>query len=380
MNNILATRWIFFLQPLVLGAWFPRIPQMQALLDLGAGQLAIALMGMPLGLLAALSIGGKLSEWLGTRRLLTAAFVAQTLCLPLPSFATSGVLLFGFLAVAGLALALAELGLNVTASEVEARAGRHIMNVSHGCWSIGVLCGSAIGSLCAAWHIAPNHSLIAVGFVSAIPAIWIARQITNFAVVPSSSDEPTKRGISKGLIFISLFAFGVAMSEGAMADWSAVYFTEIFAATPGVAGASYTIFALCVAIGRFQGDHLKARFDVAVLGQSFALLALAGLLVLICSNSATTAFIGISLFGLGLSIGFPVAVSAASVLPGRSSAGNVAVLTQMTLCGFLIGPPMIGFVAEHSSMRGGLAALVPVLGMALYFARHLSSSARTVSP
>lgn len=376
MNDILAIRWIFFLQPLILGAWFPRIPQMQSLLDLSAGQLAVALMGMPIGLLTALSIGGKLSEWLGTRRLLIVALLAQAVCLPLPTFASTGVMFFVFLTIAGLALALAELGLNVTASEVEARAGRHIMNVSHGFWSIGVLCGSAIGSLCAAWHIAPTQSLIAVALVCTIPAIWIGRQITDFTVAPSPSEGPEKRGVSKALLFVSLFGFGIAMSEGAMADWSAVYFTDIFGASPGVAGASYTVFALCVAIGRFQGDHLKARFDVVHLGQGFAMLSIAGLLVLITSSSVTAAFIGIALLGLGLSIGFPVAVSAASILPGRSSAGNVAILTQMVLCGFLVGPPMIGFVAEQTTMRAGLAALLPVLVLALYFARHLSDPAQ----
>lgn len=86
-----------------------------------------------------------------------------------------------------------------------------------------------------------------------------------------------------------------------------------------------------------------------------------------------------ALLGYGVSIGFPLAVSAASGVPGRSSAGNVAILTQMTLCGFLVGPPLIGFVAEHSSMRGGLAALLPALAVALLAARQLRPR-RVVQP
>jgi fucose permease len=79
------------------------------------------------------------------------------------------------------------------------------------------------------------------------------------------------------------------------------------------------------------------------------------------------------MLGVGVSLGFPLAVSTASALPGRSSASNVAVLTQITLCGFLIGPPMIGLIAQVSNMRVGLAALVPALVMALIFARALKS-------
>jgi hypothetical protein len=85
------------------------------------------------------------------------------------------------------------------------------------------------------------------------------------------------------LIYIASFGFGVAMTEGAMADWSAVFMTNIFDASPGVAGASYTVFALCVALGRFQGDALKARYAVDNLAQCLVAIALTGLFVTLTS-------------------------------------------------------------------------------------------------
>ena len=82
MNDVAAIRWVFFLQPFILGAWFPRIPQVQAALELSAGPLAFALIGMPIGLLTALGLGARLAELLGTRRLLLVGMLAQGLMLP----------------------------------------------------------------------------------------------------------------------------------------------------------------------------------------------------------------------------------------------------------------------------------------------------------
>jgi fucose permease len=165
------------------------------------------------------------------------------------------------------------------------------------------------------------------------------------------------------------------MTEGAMADWAAIYLTQDFAASPGVAGASYTVFALFVALGRFQGDALKARFAVDLLARAFAACAILGLGIALLSPNLMGAFIGLSLLGFGVSLGFPLAVSAASVLPGRSAAANVAVLTQMSLCGFLIGPPMIGLLAEVTSVRIGLIALIPWLLLSFVLAGALRPAA-----
>ena len=373
MNSITATKWVFFLQPLILGAWFPRIPQVQEALDLSAGQLAFALIGMPIGLLSALSFGAKVAEALGTRRLLTVAMLTQCILLPLPAFAVSGPTLFIALTISGLALAMAQLGLNVTASLVEAHADRPIMNGCHGFWSVGVLLGSALGAYSAAINVAPSTSLVIVAAFTSAPLILIARQVTDYSVPAQEHNEAASKRISPTLVFIALFAFGIAMTEGAMADWSAVYLTDTFMASAGLAGAGYTVFALFVAAGRFMGDPLKSRFPVQHLAQAFVITALVGLALIVFGPSVSFAFLGIAMLGLGVSLGFPLAVSAVSVLPGRSSASNVAILTQVTLSGFLVGPPMIGIIADHSSMRGGLAALAPALIAAAFFARQLKA-------
>lgn len=373
MTNIAGIRWVFLLQPIVLGAWFPRIPQIQDSIGLSEGALAFALMGMPLGLLAALSFGGKLAETLGTRKLLTFGLSAYLVTMPLPAFAWSGVALFAALGIVGVCMAVAQLGLNVTASEIEARSPRPIMNGCHGYWSIGVLVGSALGAGMAELRIAPGLTLAVLSSLILVPILLAARLITDYAL-PAVKEKQEKRiPVSKTLICIALFAFGTAMTEGAMADWLAVFMTKVFAASPGIAGVSYTVFALSVALGRFLGDMLKTRFPVEKLARALVGLALLGLLITVLSPTIWLSFVGVTVLGFGVSLGFPLAVSAASMQPGRSSAGNVAILTQMTLCGFLVGPPMIGLIAQVSNMRVGLAALIPALLMAFVFAQALKS-------
>lgn len=373
MNDINGTRAVFFLQPLVLGAWFPRIPQVQEHIGLSEGELAFALIGMPLGLLAALSFGSKIAEALGTRKLLILGLGAYVLTMPMPAFANTWLQLFGGLALAGMAMAIAQLSLNVTASEVEARSDRSIMNGCHGFWSVGVLLGSAIGAAMAELRVNPGFSLTIVSLLSLPPILFSARSISDYPLPAATKPKEKGPRLSKPLIGIALFGFGISTTEGAMADWLAVFMTNIFDASPGVAGVSYTVFALSVAFGRFQGDALKARFPVEKLARSLVGLAMAGLLVALYSPAIWLSFVGVALLGLGVALGFPLAVSAASVLEGRSSASNVAILTQMTLCGFLIGPPMIGLVAEASDIRLGLSVLLPVLSIAFLFAVSLKS-------
>ncbi len=372
MTDVAGIRWAFFLQPLILGAWFPRIPEVQAALGLSAGQLAFALVGMPIGLLTALAFGGRLAEALGTRRLFTVGLTVQAFLLPLPAFAFSGPVLFGALVIAGLSLAVAELSLNVGASEVEAATGRHIMNGCHGFWSVGVLSGSALGVGAAALGVAPGVTLVAVAAVMTLPLLLVARGIRDFAVhVPEAEAVGAVGSLSRPLAMVALFAFGIAMAEGAMADWAAVYLTEVFAAPAPVAGAGYTVFALFVAAGRFLGDPLKARMPVERLAQGFALVALAGLGLVVFAPGLGVGYGGIGLMGFGVALGFPLSVSAVSLLPGRSSAANVAILSQMSLGGFLIGPPVIGTIADASSMRGGLAMLALPLLLAFVLAPNL---------
>jgi MFS family permease len=167
------------------------------------------------------------------------------------------------------------------------------------------------------------------------------------------------------LLGICFFTLGITMTEGAIADWSAVYLRDVFGSDAALAGLGYSLFALTLALGRFVGDRLKARFGAVSLARVCGVLALAGILVVVTSPAHYVTLIGFALVGLGASVGFPLAVTAAASLTDRPAASSVAVLSFVALIGFLVGPPLIGFVAEVGGLRVGLAMLLPGLVLSL---------------
>ena len=158
-----------------------------------------------------------------------------------------------------------------------------------------------------------------------------------------------------------------------MADWSAIFLRDALGAEAGTAGLGYAVFAMMVAAGRFGGDTLKRRFGAVNTARICGSFALLGALILFFAAHTPVALLGFAVIGFGVSVGFPLAVTAAASLTDRPAASNVATLSFVALLGFLIGPPVIGFLAEVFDMRLGLLALVPVLLVSLVLTGQLAT-------
>lgn len=369
---------VFFLQPIAFGSWLVRIPDMQAYLELGLALLAVALLGMPLGILMTLPFAGRLVEWLGARRILIWGFPLYLCAVLLPALSNSLWMLFGTLAVLGVAIATLELALNVKADQVEKASGAMIMSTCHGFWGLGIMAGSLAGSGLAALSLSPAHAVAIVSVVLVPICIMASSMLPTYAPdarqdVPSESKRYALPGAA--LLGICFFTFGITMTEGAIADWSAVYLREVFGSDAASAGLGYSLFALTLALGRFAGDRLKVRFGAVSLARACGTLSLAGILLVVMSPTSLVTFVGFALVGLGASVGFPLAVTAAASLPDRPAASSVAVLSFVALIGFLVGPPVIGFVAEVGGLRLGLAMLLPGLAISLMLTGKLTPQA-----
>ena len=174
------------------------------------------------------------------------------------------------------------------------------------------------------------------------------------------------------MLGISFFAFGIALTEGAIADWSAVYLRDVFEAKGASIGLGYAAFAAMVASGRFAGDHFKQRFGARRTAEICSAISLLGIAVVCAAPNLILAYLGFALVGIGVSVGFPLGVSAAAQLSDRPPASSVATLTFIALLGFLVGPVLIGFVAQALGMRMGLLMLGLPLLLSLILARLLS--------
>jgi MFS family permease len=369
---------VFFLQPIAFGSWLPRIPEIQSGLGMGPAALALALLGMPLGTLLTLPFAGPVVGRIGARITIIVGFVYYAIAASLPAFSPDPITLFIALMLAGSAISFLELGLNVGADAVEKSGGVLIMTKSHGFWSVGIMVGSLIGSGMAGLGIAPQWAILAVAALTMPMGIAAGMALPDMAN-ETASTEGNQRSAwslpSPALIGVCLFVFGITMTEGAMADWSAIFLRDALLAEGGIVGLGYSVFALMVAAGRFGGDSLKARLGAVGTARLCGTLAVAGAAALYLAPNVAIALIGFGTIGFGVSVGFPLAVTAAAGIGDRAASANVAVLSFVALTGFLIGPPMIGFVAEHSDMRIGIACVIPFLLVSLLLAGRLNPPA-----
>jgi MFS family permease len=167
----------------------------------------------------------------------------------------------------------------------------------------------------------------------------------------------------RALVLLGLIAFGVLFCEGAIGDWSAVYLRESLLSTPAVAATGYAVFSLLMAAGRLTGDALALRFGPARVVRGGGALVALGIAVAVASDLLALAIVGFGLVGAGLACSFPLILSAAARTPGVAANTAIAAMATMGYTGFLVGPPLIGSVAEAVTLRGalGLLAVVGVL-------------------
>lgn len=370
-KTILLTMAVFALEPLPFGAWLALIPFVKEQLALNKAQLAFALLGLPVGVIPSLQVAGWLMTRVGPRRVLAVAFPAQVLVLFLPLLASDLISLFLALVCFGSVIAMLQVGLNVYAGRLEKQHDVIVMSRCHGFWALGVMAGSLLIALMPETPVL--LAVLYIGVPSAVLGVWAALSLQRLEGQEGTS-APARRpllSLPPRLALIALCTLAASMTEGAMSDWAAIYLAERLPDGATHAGIAVSIFAGFLAGGRFLGDAAKGWFGVVALARSALCIATAGLLLLIIPLPLWTSYAGFGLVGLGVSVGFPLGVSAAAGLDNTYEGPNIAILSTVTMMGFLVGPPLIGTLAEAFNLRVGLAALLPGLIGGFFLAKSL---------
>lgn len=374
---------IFMLHSIVMTNWFPRIPDMQAKLQVGTGDLSLGLLGASLGTIVALPLAGQIVELLSPRRTILVVFVFYCAAYALIGWAWSVPSLFAFLFLAGLFMPVVDVAMNVEADRIEARTGKPIMNTCHGFWSVGSIIGGLSGAAFASFEIDIRWHLAIVAVVVLPIAITVALRLPHIPAEPRPSEGRRFRIALPTLSLwpLCIFAFGMLIVEAAALDWSSVFMRSVMGATPLGAGIGFAAFTVAMATGRFLGDWAAGRFGPVAVARGCALIAFGGLLVLVTAPVFLLAVVGLAAIGLGVSVAVPLAVSAAASRGDRPAAVNVAALSLISFSGFLVEPPLVGFVAEWSgSLRIGFAMLIPAAIASIFLAGHVRRTAKVSVP
>ncbi|WP_433475130.1 MFS transporter [Spirillospora sp. CA-142024] len=375
---------VFFVNGFVLATWFARIPGAAQRSGLHHGQLGVALLGMSAGALVAFQASG----WLSSRR--GSAFATSVFgfgfcaALLLPAIATSLWALFGALVLLGAGNGGMDVAMNAQGLQVERRRGRPVLSSLHGFFSLGGLAGAATGVFAAGHGVSLTDHFFAVAAVAvAVLAAMRPSMVRDLPEPPGDSGARRERAVRlppRPLWGIGAIAFCGAVAEGAMADWTAIYLRDALRSTTAVAPLGYAAFSATMLIGRFSGDALRGRFTPRRIITTGSVIAAAGLAGGLSVPRPAAAVAGFAIVGLGVSIIAPVAFEAAARGPLLPPARALSAVATMAYTGFLVGPPLLGFVASATSLRSALSLVAVLCAVAAVMATRAGDLRATKAP
>jgi MFS family permease len=365
----------FLLYSFCMGSLFPRVPDLQRAMGVEEGALGLSLIGAAIGTLISLTFAGPLLERIGYRRAILTLIPLLSVTYATAVLAPVPVALFIMLIPVGLVIGCIEIIVNLEADRVEHQLGRRIMNRAHGFWSIGFFSSGLLGALIAQLGVDFRLHLWLM-----VPVILIGTAIVLGRFEPAAHRTGTHTGAAPRFARPSLaiaVLVGVTLSamvlEGAGADWSAIYMRDVFHVTPFLAGFAVALGALTQSISRFFADGFVERYSPVIVARALLSILGLGALLVFFAPHAIVALLGFGLMGVGTSAIFPLAMSAAAQRTDRPSAVNVAALAQISFVAFLLGPPLLGFVAEHWGIRWSFGIALPLVALSIFAASALGA-------
>lgn len=358
----------------MLGSIYPRLGDIQLGMNIGEGALGAALLGGALGAQISLMFGTPLVEKLGVKTVIIGSIMTIGVAETAAAFATTPLIFFICLAVAGLAIGGIEIVINLEADRTEYMLNKRIMNRSHAFWSFGFFLAGFIGAIAGQFNIIPGIHLIVLTLITSLLAFIVFKDyVPAPARTSDNHSQPLFVKPTPGIMMIVIFTLSAMLLEGAGADWSVIFMRDTFVVPAFVSGLAFALGALAQGIARFFADQFVDKYgSLKVARLSIYILGL-GVLLVTFSIHPIMALLGFVSMGVGTSCIFPLAMSAAAQKTDRSAASNVASLAQFSFIVFLVAPPLLGFVAEHYGIRISFAIGIPLVVISLLTVSSLES-------
>lgn len=353
----IAVAAAFALNGSMLGTWAARVPAVVVKFTLSEGTLGLLLLVMGIGALVSFPVAGKLSDRRGAYPVtcaLVVVYLAATVALGL---APSVPLLAAALFLAGIGHGAMDVTMNAWAAEVERGMGRSVMSSFHAMWSLGAGLGAAGGyfatraELPIALHFPLAALVVAVLFGPLIRTTWASRRNAQ------PQGNPVFAFPRGTLVLVGLIALGAGLGEGAAADWSAVYLTDITGATVSIAALGYAVFSVTMVIMRLNVDGLITKHGPVVIARFSGVSAAMGFGLAVGFATLPATLAGIVLMGMGYAAVIPLAFSRAAADPEVPPGQAIASVATLAYGAMLMGPPLIGFIAQISSLRVSFALI-----------------------
>ena len=364
----LATRLAFFAAGFAMGCCAPFFPFIKENVSADKSEFGLLLLCLGIGAIIAMPITGIVSAKRGSKPMILLGGFLMALLIPILVVVESQSILAIIIFLLGASLGTLDVAMNVHAVEVEKIEKRSLMSNFHAQFSIGGLIGAGLMTV----FLFFGFSILISSFVSA-SITFIAMTLTVKRLLNVSTVEKTKFMLPKGVvILLAIFAAIIFLIEGAVVDWGALLIIDRELTTPESAGIGYILFSVAMVIARLLGDGIvKAigEFKVLIFG---VIITILGILIIVLSNITIIALSGFMFIGLGVANLVPIFFSAAGRQSVMPPAIAIASVTTTGYAGILLGPVIIGYVAEVTSLSIGFSILIPLIVLIVIFSRKIS--------
>ncbi|HSU52141.1 MAG TPA: MFS transporter [Segetibacter sp.] len=356
----LATTVFFFISGFGYSSWASRIPSVQQQLSLSEAQLGAVLLAAPVGLMLTMPFTSVLLGKVNNRKIMFIGAILYNVVLCLPGFTNKTWQLLLVLLAFGSTRNLLNLSANSQAVGVQKLFDRSIMTTFHGIWSLAGFAGAGVGFIMVYLNIATSFHLLTVSIVLIALSAFFYKNTFDQPPVQQSK-KPLFLLPDKHLMKFAIICFGCMSCENTMYDWSAIYFHKTVGATQSSANGAFVIYMVCMTIGRFAGDKLVPMLGVKKILNLCGWFIFTGFLFAVILPFPVTAGIGFALVGFGVSCIVPLVFSMAGRSKTMSSGQALAAISTIGYLGFLLVPPVVGFVAQATNLRWSFG-LIAVLG------------------
>ena len=365
----------FFVYSFSMGSLPPRLPDLQRMMQIEEGALGFGLIGAAAGTLVSLSFSGPILERIGYRRSILTMIPLLALLYAIASFAEGPLSFFVLLFPVGIVIGGIEIILNLEADRTEHMVGYRIMNRAHALWSFGFFSAGIISALAAQAGLSPQIQLFLMVPLVVVGVVLILGRFDPAPHRTGTSDEKPPHFTVPTIAIMVLVAVTLSamIMEGAGIDWSAIYMRDVFAVSPFLSGFAVALGAGAQAVTRFFADPFVERYSPIAVARVLLGVLGVGVLLVFFAPIDWLALVGFALMGVGTSVIFPLAMSAAAQLTDRPAATNVASLAQVSFVAFLLGPPLLGYVAEAFGIRWSFGLGLPLVVLSIVCAGALGT-------
>lgn len=370
-----ALNALFLVQGLALASWVSRTPAIRDMIDATTAEMGLVLFGLSVGSMIGVLSSGALVALLGARRvaLIGVSLVAASL----PVVGVGAVLGIQFVVACGLFLfglgiGVAEIAINVEGAVVETETGRPFLHALHGYFSLGTVLGAGFGILATGARFPVLWHLGGVGILTFVALMWA---VTAMPPHTGRTDPSEHRATEKTarptvwrdprVLLIGGIVLAMALAEGSANDWLPLIMVDGHGFDPAQGSAVFTVFAIAMTVGRFTGGPVLRRFGRANVLAASALFGVLGMSLVAFVDHQVVAAAAVVLWGLGTSLGFPVAISAAGD-SGPNAAARVSLVATLGYIAFLVGPPLLGFIGEAAGLRYALVVPMALMAVAVF--------------